>query len=324
VVRTKSEATARIASASAANGLVDNVRAVSYTNVLPSLNATYEISKDFLARFGYGRGLTRPQTGDLNPYESINAALGTGSVGNPALKPQVADSLDISFERYFSPTNYVALGLFNKDIKGFFNDIAECRLPEFAAPYAGTTSNTCSNGQYLMTRKVNGEDGYARGVELSGQWFFDAKGGWLQNFGVAGSYTYVDTSNPVNAGTLTAQRIINTAMPFVSKNSASATLMYEDAKFSSRLVYTWRSSQQLGGVNAATPFGSSYVKAYGLLDGSANYAFDDHLTLSFNVSNITDKTLNRFVGEALTYETGLEHQHFANGRTFSMGLRYKF
>ncbi|CAN7360378.1 TonB-dependent receptor [Pseudoduganella sp. LjRoot289] len=323
VVRTESKATARITNPSAP-GLIDNVRSVSYTNVLPSLNATYEISKDFLARFGYGRGMTRPQTGDLNPFVNINSALGTGSEGNPALKPQVADSLDLSFERYFSPTNYVALGLFNKDIKGFFNDIVECQTSSFAPAYTGSTSNTCTNGQYLITRKVNGEKGFARGVEVSGQWFFDAKSGLLANFGVAGSYTHVNTSNPVNSGTVAAQRIINVAMPFVSKDSASASLMYEDAKFSSRLVYTWRSSQQLGGVNPATPFGSSYVPAYGLLDASANYAVNDHLTLSFNVANITDKTLNRLVGEANTYETGLEHQHFANGRTFIMGLRYKF
>jgi outer membrane receptor protein involved in Fe transport len=48
------------------------------------------------------------------------------------------------------------------------------------------------------------------------------------------------------------------------------------------------------------------------------------LTLAFAANNITDKTLNRFVGEPGTYETGIERQHYANGRTFSLGLRYKF
>jgi TonB-dependent receptor len=325
VVRTRSEATARVTNlATTPATLVENTRAVSYTNALPSLNATYEISKDFLARLGYGRGMTRPQTGDLNPFISVNAALGTATVGNPALSPQLADSVDLSLERYFSPTNYVALGFFNKNIKGFFNDVAECQTVAVAPAYSGTANNGCTNGQYMVSRKVNGEDGFARGVELSGQWFFDSSNSWLKNFGVAGSYTYVDTANPVNAGTLSAQRIIETALPFVSKNSSSFSVMYEDAKMSARLVYTWRSSQQLGGVNAATPFGSSYVKAYGLLDASANYAINDHLTLSASVSNITDKTLDRYVGEALSSETGLGNQHFANGRTFSMGLRYKF
>jgi TonB-dependent receptor len=245
-------------------------------------------------------------------------------MGNPGLAPQVANSVDLSLERYFTPTNYVAFGVFNKDIKGFFNDLGDCATVPFAGRYTGGAGNGCSDGQWMISRKVNGEKGHARGAELSGQWFFDKQGGWLKNFGVAGSYTYVDTSNPVNAGTLMAQRIIDTHLPFVSKNSSSFSIMYEDPKLSARVVHTWRSSQQLGGVNGASPFNSSYVKAYSLIDASVNYTFDEHLTLSMSASNITDKTLDRYTGEAMLRETGLGHQHFANGRTFSMGLRYKF
>jgi TonB-dependent receptor len=323
VVRTNSKATARVAGATPGS-LNVVTRSVYYNNVLPSFNATYELSKDFLARFGYGRGMTRPVTGDLNPFISVNAANGTASVGNPALAPQVANSVDLSLERYFTPTNYVALGVFNKDIKGFFNDVAECGTVPLGGAFTGSTPNGCTNGQWMITRKVNGEKGHARGAELSGQWFFDKHVGWLKNFGVAASYTYVDTANPVNTGTVTAQRIIETHLPFVSKNSSSVSIMYENQKLSARLVHTWRSSQQLGGVNGVSPFNSSYVKAYSLVDASANYNFDDHLTLSMSVSNITDKTLDRYTGEAMLRETGLGHQHFANGRTFSMGLRYKF
>jgi len=141
--------------------------------------------------------------------------------------------------------------------------------------------------------------------------------------GVSGSYTYVDTSNPINIGTATDVRIVNTQQPFVSKNSYSLTGMYEDTKLSARLVYTWRSSQQQGAF-ATAPMGSTYIKPYGLLDASVNYAIDDHLTVSLSASNITDETLNRFIGETQTYETGQQLQHFANGRTFSLGLRYKF
>ena len=325
VVRTQVQATARVADQTAATpgSLVENIKSTSYTNALPSLNATYDLSKDFMLRFGYGRGMTRPLTGDLNPFVNANGD-GTGSVGNPDLKPQLADSLDLSLERYFSPTNYVAFALFDKKIKGFFNSVGECQTLRFAPAYAGTTSNGCSNGQYMISRKVNGEKGYARGVELSGQWFFDREVSWLKNFGVSGSYTYVDTSNPVNAGTLAVQRIISTPLPFVSKNSSSMSVMYEDNSFSARLVYTWRSSQQLGDVNAASPFNTSYVKAYGLLDAALNYTINDHATVSFNASNIMDEAPNRYVGEALYRETSLQNQGFANGRTFSLGLRYKF
>jgi len=141
---------------------------------------------------------------------------------------------------------------------------------------------------------------------------------------VSGTYTYVKTSNPVNVGTAIAPVYITTPQPFASKNSYSVSGLYEDNKLSARLVYTWRSSQLWGGVNALNPMGSGYIDGYGLLDASLNYAFDEHLTLSVNGSNLTNKAPNRYIGEALSMETGQELQHFDNGRTFSVGLRYKF
>jgi len=42
-----------------------------------------------------------------------------------------------------------------------------------------------------------------------------------------------------------------------------------------------------------------------------------------NASNITNKTLNRNVG-GLGDETGIERQHYENGRGFGFALRYKF
>lgn len=324
VVRTDTEAIARVTDLNQTPPtVVDNSQSSSYTNALPTFNATYDIAKDFMVRFGYGRGMTRPDLGSLNPNISINAGTGLATMGNPDLRPQVANSFDLSLERYFSPTNYVAVAAFKKNINGFFNTVARCATVDFGPGFGGGASNGCGPGQFLVSQAINAEKGFARGVELSGQWFFDAKNGWLRNFGVSGSYTYVDTSNPINIGTATDVRIINTQQPFVSKNSYSLTGMYEDTKLSARLVYTWRSSQQQGAF-ATAPMGSTYIKPYGLLDASVNYAIDDHLTVSLSASNITDQTLNRYIGETQTHETGQELQHFANGRTLSLGLRYKF
>jgi TonB-dependent receptor len=325
VVRTKSQAIARVPSdpTQASSPLVDSSKTSTYTNVLPSFNATYDLAKDFLVRFGYGRGMTRPDQDKLNPNFGFNFSNGTANVGNPDLRPQVADSYDLSLERYFSPTNYVALGVFNKNIDGFLSQLASCGLPAGGTPYTGSVNNGCSSGQWLVTKNVNAAQGYARGVELSGQWFFNDKDSWLKNFGVSGSYTYVDTSAPVNIGTTTAPVFLKTQQLLTSKNSYSLTGMYEDNKLSARLVYTWRSSQARG-YNALSPISSSYIAAYGLLDGSISYAIDEHLTLAFNARNITNKAPNRYVGEVQTFETDREFSHFQNGRAFSVGMRYKF
>ena len=51
---------------------------------------------------------------------------------------------------------------------------------------------------------------------------------------------------------------------------------------------------------------------------------NDQITLSFSAANITDQGVHRWSGEAQTYETGRESQHFVNGRIFNIGMRVKF
>ena len=324
LVRTNTDTTGRVASTlSGSTVIVDNLKSTSYTNALPSFNVIYDIQKDFLARFGYGRGMTRPDLGSLNPTISVDTVKGTGSIGNPDLRPQLANSFDLSLERYFNSTNYVSLGLFDKQIKGFFNGIVDCETVPLFPAYSGSIANGCPAGQYQMTKSVNALDGYARGVELAGQYFFDKNGGWLQNFGVSGSYTYVDTLNPVNIGSVTAPRVINSQQPFVSKNNYSVSGMYEAKGMYARLVYTWRSDQTLFGISP-NPIDGRYIRSYGILDASFGYDLMSNLTLSVIASNLTNKGLDRYVGEPGAYATNIERQHYLNGRTFSIGLRYKF
>jgi len=323
VVRTRSTAVAKVADPTTPGALVDYSRTTTYTNVLPTFNATYDLAKDLLVRFGAGRGMTRPDLGSLNPNIGYDAGLGTANIGNPDLRPQTATSYDLSLERYFSATNYASFAVFDKQIKGFFSPVAQCMTVPFAPLYMGSASNGCSNGQYLTSKQVNAAPGYARGAELSGQWFFGGDN-WYKNFGVSGNYTYVKSANPVNYGTPAAPVWLTSQQPFTSKNSYSISGLYEDSKLSGRIVYTWRSSQLQGAVNAVNPMGSGYIGAYGLLDASLNYAIDEHLTLSLNVSNLTDKGANRYFGEAPNFEPGIATQPFDNGRNISVGLRYKF
>jgi len=323
VVRTRGKAIARVPNVTT-GALVDVTGNTSYTNALPSLNATYDITPDTLVRFAYGKGLTRAGLGDLNPSISgVNTTLGTANVGNPELRPLTANSVDLSLERYFNKTNYAAIAVFNKNIDGFFNKLISCQTldPSVAGPYTGS-SNGCSGGQYAVSKTVNAEKGYARGAEVSGQYFFDASAGMLQNFGFSGSYTYVTTSNPLNFGTAAAPNVVSMPQPFQAKHNFSVTAMYEDQKLSGRLAYTWRSMSLFNDV-APNPIDSRSIDAYGILDGSINYEIDKNLSLSFNVRNILDRGLHRYIGEP-DYKTGVELQHYGNGRIFNIGLRYKF
>jgi TonB-dependent receptor len=297
--------------------IVPNSESNSYTDVLPSLNITGYLTPDTLLRFGYAKGITRPSLGDLNPSVTVDLTTGTATAGNPDLKPLEADSYDVSLEKYFSDINYVSLGVFYKDIDGFPFGRQECRPLPFA-PTAPSNS-PCGVGQYQVTVRDNAEKGSAQGVEFAFQTFFDFLPGIWHNFGAAGSYTYIETDNPV----LMNGRIVNTPMPFQSDNNWSLSGLFENNFMSARVVYTYRDDFVLFGIDPWPSYGR-YVKGYGILDAAVNFNLPYSLTLSLNASNLTDQGPDRYSGEPGGYTSPFEVQHFINGRVFGIGLRHKF
>jgi iron complex outermembrane recepter protein len=323
VVRTELDAQAMITDTTGATPVfVPNSKSNSYTDVLPTLNVTGYIQDDLLLRFGFGKGLTRPGVGDINPTVSVNVTNGTGSQGNPTLAPLRAKSYDLSLEKYFSKSAYASAALFYKDISGFALGVESCQTVPTAPAYTGSTPNNCSGGQYRVTQSVNADPGYAKGVEIAAQTFFDYDFAptFLHNFGVQGSYTWVKTELPL----LLAGVKVNVRQPFQSDKNWSLAGLYENKRVSARIVYTYRSDFVLFGV-AANPIDGRYVKGYGLLDASVNLNLRDDLSLSITASNLTNKAPNRYVGEPDNgYKTGILRQYFMNGRIYGLSLRYKF
>ncbi|UIJ47192.1 TonB-dependent receptor [Sphingomonas cannabina] len=322
-VRTETFARAMVNSQSAPGApivIVPNETSSSYWDVLPTANLAWYVTPKTIVRLGYGKGITRPSVDALNPTITVDTNTGLGSRGNSELKPQRADSYDISLEHYFSSVNYVAAAFFYKRIKGFFSGISNCETVATFPPYTGTLPNGCTGGQYFITQTVNAATGNAKGVEISGQTFFDYPflPDFLHKFGVAGSFTYVDTKNPL---TLNGQ-LTDTPQPFTSKYNWTASGLYEDSFLSARIVYTYRSKAILFGV-AGNPIDGRYIDNFGLLDASVTFNLPANFSLSFSAENLTNAAANRYVGEP-ALATGIERQHFVNGRNFSVTLRYRF
>lgn len=187
--------------------------------------------------------------------------------------------------------------------------------------YTGAILNGCSGGQYLVTRTVNAQQGWAKGVEVAAQSFldYDFVPEYLHNFGASASFTYVDTKNPV---LLSSGIVVNSVQPFTSKYNYSLTGMYEDDFMSARIVYTYRSRAQFTAIGL-NPVDSRYIQAFGLLDASLNFNLPEGFQISLTASNLTNAAPNRFYGEP-GYYTVVERQHYVNGRVFGAALRWKF
>lgn len=99
----------------------------SYTNLLPSLDLTLDVSDDIKARASFSKTLARPSYGRLYSSTSVSAparptALGgnaTGSSGNVKLDPLESTNLDLSLEWYYNDSSVVSIGYYRKDVENF-------------------------------------------------------------------------------------------------------------------------------------------------------------------------------------------------------------
>ncbi len=154
----------------------------SYLNPLPSASVRYAITPDSALRLVYGRGLSRPNFGDLVPFATVtsaSAARPTVSRGNPALKTEYADDIDLLYENNLRSSGLLQAGFFYK----FLHDpliATQTRLPATDPNYPN----------YLQNQTINAGSAYVYGLEISFQQHFTYLPGLLNGFGVSANYGY--------------------------------------------------------------------------------------------------------------------------------------
>jgi TonB-dependent receptor len=177
----------------------------SYTNVLPSFNVRLGFTDKQFVRFGYSKGMSRPDFGLLRNSVAINAppidtsnnspylirnAQGqvTGynfvfnaEAGYAGLEPVEADNFDLSYEAYFSKSSSFTFGLFYKKLE---NAIAYGRADRLI-------ENNGSEQMVVIRGPSNdpSSGGTLKGFEIAYQTFFDSLPGAWSGLGVQVNYT---------------------------------------------------------------------------------------------------------------------------------------
>jgi TonB-dependent receptor len=98
-----------------------------YSNFLPSLDLTLDVTDDVKARASFSKTLARPAYNQLFNSTTVSApgrptALGgqaSGNSGNPRLDPLESTNIDLSLEWYYSDSSVISIGYYRKDVKNF-------------------------------------------------------------------------------------------------------------------------------------------------------------------------------------------------------------
>ncbi|HYL72481.1 MAG TPA: TonB-dependent receptor [Candidatus Dormibacteraeota bacterium] len=276
----------------------------SYNDVLPSANLKLDLTKDLVARFAAAETMTRadysaiaaPVTFGAPPQ---GATPGAANSGNPDLKPIRSSNLDAGLEWYFAKRSLLAATLFYMDLHNY---IAFASKPLTSLQFGPGLPYTGSFANYDVSYPINAQ-GRVTGIEIAYQQAL------TEHWGIAGNYTYADgkqTSAVVNGD----DRLVGT-----SKNTYNVNGYYEDAHFSARVAWNYRSAF-FDGLDRSTAFSQD---AIGYLSASLGYAFTDNFTVTLDGQNLNNPTLKYYA-----LNTTQPRAFYVNGRQFYLSLRAKF
>ena len=318
-----------------------------YTDVLPSFNLKWEFAPNWITRFAASKAIARPDFSQMQAYQVLSANVKSGytappgattvpidkldltgdSFSNPYLKPMKANQFDLSLEWYFDPDHggMAWVNSFHKGVRDYFR--RESRL----LTYPGADGNSY---EYLITRPVNVGTATIDGVEIGWNQFFDFLP--VKGFGMSANYTYIKSKthvpNATDAVPLDTDGSHFGDLPAdgLSKNALNVAAFYEQGPWQVRLAYNWRSQYLLSiGPNGYNGTDNNvawklpvFSDAYGQLDGSVFYAFNDNLKLGLEMNN-----LNNAEQRTIMYQNAAgKHitSWYVNDRRYALTLRASF
>ncbi|GAA4167427.1 TonB-dependent receptor [Sphingobacterium ginsenosidimutans] len=89
----------------------------NYTDFLPSLNLTYELTPKTNLRFSYSNTVARAQFRELAAFSFYDFITNNMKIGNPNLKRSKISNIDVRYEFYPSLGKLISVSAFYKDLK---------------------------------------------------------------------------------------------------------------------------------------------------------------------------------------------------------------
>ncbi|WP_232321847.1 TonB-dependent receptor [Pseudoalteromonas mariniglutinosa] len=307
-----------------------------YDHWLPSLNLSFELTEDLVFRTAYSKGFVRPNLRVMTPTTDVSGGNTNVKVDKPAsfVKPYDADNYDLSLEWYNRDGSAISVGLFRKELTGFFEDRDTC--PEGDAlvidalgsdvvrednpatggftctqvePYLGDDGTEYYRSVRVVEKYNDSDTIELTGVELAIQQKLDFLSYPWNGFGGVFNYTYIDQDGTEDS-TLYA----------VAPQSFNVIGYYENDGFSFRLAYNWKDDSYLKGQNSYLGVQPRVQKATGRLDLVTSYKFTKNFRGYLRGYNLTDEQRYEYWGNNESAVSRVDY----TGRIYEVSFSYSF
>jgi iron complex outermembrane receptor protein len=327
------------------NGLSANGNTVTpvadgdtYTQFAPSLNLNFEVTDRSVVRFSLARQIARPRMYDMRASRTwgynttnagstnINQSPWSGGGGNSALKPWVADSVDLSYEHYFNQSKgYFSVAAFAKKLRNFVYE--QSAIADFSGyPITGSPPALM---QGIVSQPMNGDGGNIRGLEfslvLASELISESFKGFGVQLGAALTKSGIKPWGPTGG---------TAPIAGLSEKVYQVTAYYERHGWSARVSNRYRSENRQYITNFGVPNpggdvnpngGFSMAQPESVMDAQLSYTFPKdgplkNLSVFLQGYNLTNEPL-------ITYNNDdprqvINYQQY--GASYSFGAAYKF
>ncbi len=271
----------------------------NFTNISASVGGQFHFSKKFVLKLALGRGVRSP---DMNERFIMFLPIGYDNydyLGNPKLKPEANNEVDIS-ARYIFPKAGILEG-------GFFFSYVTDYITGQLVPESVAKPQT--KGVYGVKQFYNEDDVYLRGFELSYQTPESKKWGVRARAACTRGINPEVTKYIIENGEVTGEETVkNDPLPEIPPLEGAVDVYYRF--FDGKLI----PNINVRMVAAQNQISEAYMEekspGFVLLNFNFSYEFNTYLKLSGGVSNILDKAyyehLNRRIigGKGNLYEPG--------------------
>jgi iron complex outermembrane receptor protein len=293
-----------------------------YLRLFPSLNASYNLRENLIARASIYRSIGRP---NFNQYangvtlpnpDNPPSASNRISVNNAGIKPWSAHTANLRLEYYFAGVGQISAGAFRRDFTDFFGSTVFKVTPEFLSLYG---IDPATYGAFDVATNYN-LPGVVRleGLEFSYKQALTFLPAWARGVQVFANASSTRATGP-NLGNFTGVALI----PRTYNWGASLTR----AKYSLRMNWNFRGRQREGlvaagrGIEAGTYNWTAKRYSYDLV---GEYSLSKRLTAFANLRNINDAPLQREIAGPSTPPHAYLDQLVEYGALWTFGIKGSF
>ena len=306
-----------------------------YTDVLPTLNLSFEVAEDQYIRTAMAKVLSRPRMDDMRPNYQVSFQFNDSNIlepsnpansawsassGNPLLKPLESNQFDISYENYFADGGYFAATFFYKDLVNWHAsaatvaDFTDFYIPGYHQASDGSEPLLFTGG---LSFRADGLEGSVRGWEFQTSLPFHIFSESLDGLGIMATATFLDGEFDD----------VDVKIPGLSEENYSVMAYYERAGFEIRLSATKRDEflTETRGLSLAL-VGAEDLGGT-IVDFQVGYDFSESgidwlegLRVTLRGQNLTDQETVQTNGDDARQIT----LHQAYGANYLLGFNYSF